>query len=75
MWAGHEEDELRTTFGLENLKRRDHVENTNADGGIILKVILEKQGLKVKTGLVSVVFLAYHSVSAKCLQMNSSISK
>jgi len=45
-WAGHaarvSDMEVRTIFWLQNLKGRDHLEDTDVDGNIILEWILGK---------------------------------
>jgi hypothetical protein len=50
-WAGHVARmgamKVRRTFWLESLKERDYSEDVGIDGRIILKCILEKQGLGV----------------------------
>jgi len=43
---------MRTMFWLENLKRRDHLEDLGVDGKVILEWILGKYGGKVWTGFV-----------------------
>jgi hypothetical protein len=43
---------MSTVFWLENLQRRDHSEELDADLRIILEWILRKQGGKVWTGCI-----------------------
>jgi len=38
---------MHPKFWLENLKRRDHLEELGVDGRIILEWILKKQGIKM----------------------------
>jgi len=42
---------IYTMFWSENQKERDHSEDLSVDGRIILEWILEKQGVKLDTGL------------------------
>jgi hypothetical protein len=55
-WTRHviptEEIKMHTKFWLENMKERDHLEDLLVDGSIILKSILNKQGVRVWTGLI-----------------------
>jgi hypothetical protein len=39
--------EMHTKFFLENLKVRDHLEDLRVDEGIILKLILQKETVKI----------------------------
>jgi hypothetical protein len=48
----HGRDEKFVVFWLENLKGRDHSEDMDIDGRIILGWVLRKQGGKVWTGFV-----------------------
>jgi hypothetical protein len=40
-------DEMHTKSWLENLNVRDHLEDPDVDGNVILEWILQKQGGKV----------------------------
>jgi hypothetical protein len=42
----------RRRFWWENLRKRDHLENTGVDGKIILKWTFKKCDGKVRTGLI-----------------------
>jgi hypothetical protein len=43
---------MRTTYILENLKGRDHLEDIGVDGKIIWEWILGKEGGRVWTGCI-----------------------
>jgi hypothetical protein len=43
---------MHTKFWVENLKRRDHVEDRGRDGKIVLKWIMRKQDVRLWTGFI-----------------------
>jgi hypothetical protein len=55
-WAGHvarvDYTRNRTILRLESVKGRDHLEDLDVDGRIVLKLILRKQGWRVWIGLI-----------------------
>jgi len=48
----HERDHMHTLFWMDNMKGRDHSENLDVDGKIILEWIIGKYGGKVWTGFI-----------------------
>jgi hypothetical protein len=47
----HGRVEMHTQFWSDNLKRRDLSDDLGVDGRIILKCILEKQGVWLRNGI------------------------